>query len=217
MVGSGRSHAVDRVEASAWPMAGWWGTRIAGASRADNFPWLTATSRYNRQPTRAPSTPTSISAGQALKSAADTVSIRASLFVEKVEVATGRHPGKGGDMTEYLIAFNDEWVPDHTVEELREKSKATRALIAEMKAAGVFIFTGGLDVAAPVFSVDASSGTPVFTDGPFTETKEHLGGFAVVDVADEEEARLWAGKIAVACGWPQEVRPFMVPMQPPGA
>jgi len=120
-------------------------------------------------------------------------------------------------MTEYLIAFNNEWVPDHTVEELREKSKATRALIAEMKDAGVFIFTGGLDEAAPVFSVDASSGTPVFTDGPFTETKEHLGGFAVVDVADEEEARLWAGKVAVACGWPQEVRPFMVPMQPPGA
>ena len=38
-------------------------------------------------------------------------------------------------MTEYLIAFNDEWVPDHTVEELREKSKATRALVAEMGAA----------------------------------------------------------------------------------
>src|ERR1035438_7749487 len=51
-------------------------------------------------------------------------------------------------MTEYLIAFNDEWVPDLTVEDLREKSKAARALVAEMKAAGVFIFTGGLDDAA---------------------------------------------------------------------
>jgi hypothetical protein len=118
-------------------------------------------------------------------------------------------------MTEYLIAFNDEWVPDHTVEELREKSKALKPLEAEMKAAGVLIFTGGLDDAAPVFSVDASNGTPLFTDGPFIETKEHLGGFAVVDVADEEAARLWAGKIAVACGWPQEVRRFRVPMQPP--
>jgi len=115
-------------------------------------------------------------------------------------------------MTEYLIAFNDEWVPDHTVEELREKSRAVRALVAEMKDAGVFVFTGGLDDAAPVFSVDASSGTPLFTDGPFIESKEHLGGFAVVDVADEEEARLWAGKIAVACRWPQEVRRFQVPM-----
>jgi hypothetical protein len=118
-------------------------------------------------------------------------------------------------MTEYLIAFNDEWVPDHTVEELREKSKILKPLVAEMKAAGVLIFTGGLDDAAPVFSVDASSGTPLFTDGPFVESKEHLGGFAVVDVADEEAARRWAGKIAVACGWPQEVRRFQVRMQLP--
>ena len=39
-------------------------------------------------------------------------------------------------MPEYLIAFNDEWVPDHAVDELRDKSKAVRALVAEMKAAG---------------------------------------------------------------------------------
>jgi hypothetical protein len=103
----------------------------------------------------------------------------------------------------------------HTAEELQGKSRAVRALIAEMKAAGVFIFTGGLDPDAPVFSVDASSGTPLFTDGPFIESKEHLGGFAVVDVADEEAARLWAGKVAVACGWPQEVRRFQVPLQLP--
>ena len=111
-------------------------------------------------------------------------------------------------MTEYLIAFNNEWVPDLTDEELREASKAVNALRTEMKSAGVLIFTGGLDDAAPVFSADASSGTPLFTDGPFAETKEQLGGLAVVDVADEEAARLWAGKIAVACGWPQEVRRF---------
>jgi hypothetical protein len=129
-------------------------------------------------------------------------------------VRTGS-PSNGGDMTEYLIAFNDEWVPDHTVEQLREKSRALRALVAEMKAAGSFVFVGGLDDAAPVFTVDASSGTPLFTDGPFIESKEHLGGFAVVNVADDEAARMWAGKIAVACGWPQEVRRFQVPMRLP--
>ena len=115
-------------------------------------------------------------------------------------------------MTEYLIAFNDQWVPDHTIEELQEKARALRPLLAEMRAAGVLIFTGGLDDSAPVFSVDASSGTPLFTDGPYAESKEYLGGFAVVDVPDEQAARLWAGKIAVACGWPQEVRRFQVPM-----
>ena len=115
-------------------------------------------------------------------------------------------------MTEYLILFNDEWVPDHTDEELRKKAQTVRTLVDEMKAAGVLLFTGGLDNEAPVFSVDASSGAPIITDGPFTETKEVLGGFAVVDVADEEAARLWAGKIAVACGWPQEVRRFRAPI-----
>lgn len=118
-------------------------------------------------------------------------------------------------MTEYLIAFNDEWVPDFTVEELQGKSRALRPLLAEMRAAGVLVFTGGLDSSAPVFSVDPSSGTALITDGPFIETKEHIGGFAVVDVADEAAARLWAGKIALACGWPQEVRRFQVPMRLP--
>lgn len=56
---------------------------------------------------------------------------------------------------------------------------------------------------------DGAGGFTV-TDGPFVETKEHIGGFAVVDVPDEEAARLWAGKIAVACGWPQEVHRFQV-------
>jgi hypothetical protein len=117
-------------------------------------------------------------------------------------------------VTEFLIAFNDQWVPDFTEEEMAERSQAVKALRSEMKDAGVLIFTGGLDDSPP-FSVDASSGTPMFTDGPFVETKEHLGGLAIVDVADEEEARLWAGKVAVACGWPQEVRRFGVAPQHP--
>ena len=54
---------------------------------------------------------------------------------------------------------------------------------------------------------------PLFTDGPFAETKEHLGGFAIVDVADEQAAKSWAGKIPVACGWPHEVRRFQIPMR----
>lgn len=111
-------------------------------------------------------------------------------------------------MAEYLIAFNGEWLSEYTDAEMREKSAAVQALVAEMQAAGVFVFLGGVDEAAPVFSVDASSGTPLFTDGPFAESKEHLGGFTVVDVADEAAARLWAGKVAVACGWPQEVLRF---------
>jgi hypothetical protein len=128
-------------------------------------------------------------------------------------VAEGSTSKEGVDVTEFLIAFNDEWVPDYDEEEMAERGRAVKTLRSEMKDAGVLIFTGGLDD-SPAFSVDASSGTPMFTDGPFVETKEHLGGFAVVDVADEEDARLWAGKIAVACGWPQEVRRFGVAAHP---
>jgi hypothetical protein len=73
----------------------------------------------------------------------------------------------------------------------------------------VLIFTGGLDLNAPAYSVDTSTGAPIFTDGPYVESKEHLGGIAVIDVDTDEEARMWAAKIAEGCGWPQEVRPFM--------
>jgi hypothetical protein len=112
-------------------------------------------------------------------------------------------------MALYLIAFNDEWVPDHTLEELREKATSGMALIEEMKDAGVFVFgDGGLDASTVVCSVDPGSGSPVFTDGPFVETKEHLGGFTVVDVPDDAQARYWAGRVAVAVGWPQEVHRF---------
>ena len=118
-------------------------------------------------------------------------------------------------MAEYLIAFNDDWVPEHTTEELDEKSRALRPLVAEMRDAGVLLYTGGVDTGFPVFSVEPNGGAPLFTDGPFVETKEHIGGFAVVDVADEAAARHWAGKIAVACGWPQEVRRIQSPRRLP--
>jgi hypothetical protein len=132
--------------------------------------------------------------------------IGAPLFVVVVSGQTSRV--EGADMAEYLIAFNGEWVPELSANELRRASAAVRALRAEMKAAGVFVFLGGLDDEAPVASVGLAEGRPIVTDGPFVETKEHLGGFTIVDVADDEAARMWAAKVAVACGWPQEVRRF---------
>src|SRR5262245_21483082 len=112
-------------------------------------------------------------------------------------------------MALYLIAFNDEWVPELTLEELRERGTSGRAVIEDMRDAGVFVFSdGGLDASTALCSVDPSGGAPVFTDGPYVETKEHLGGFAVVDVLDDAQARHWAGRIALAVGWPQEVHRF---------
>src|SRR5919198_5861439 len=117
-------------------------------------------------------------------------------------------------MALYLIAFNDEWVLDLTTEEVRERATSARAVIEEMTVAGVFVFSdGGLDASTVVCSVDPSSGSPVFTDGPYVETKEHLGGFAVVDVPDDAAARYWAGRLATVLDWPQEVHRFRGPGQ----
>jgi hypothetical protein len=112
-------------------------------------------------------------------------------------------------MATYLIAFNDEWTPILTMDELRERGRRARAVIDEMTAKGIFVFSdGGLDASTAICSVVPEGEEPVFSDGPFVETKEHLGGFAVVDVEDDEAARYWAGRIAVAVGWPQEVHRF---------
>ncbi|MER7442149.1 YciI family protein [Micromonospora avicenniae] len=111
-------------------------------------------------------------------------------------------------MAEYLIYFNQQWVGDHSAEWFRGRGPLAAAVVDEIKAAGAYVFAGGLEEDGPVFSADATSGTLTFTDGPYAETKEWLGGLTVVDVADEETARMWAGKIAEACGWPQEVRRF---------
>lgn len=112
-------------------------------------------------------------------------------------------------MPEYLIMFNDEWVPDQSPDDLRSKSATSHALLDQMKAAGVFVYAeGGIDASTALFSVETKGGQAVFTDGPFVETKEHLGGFTVIDVPDDETAREWAGRMALTLDWPQEVHRF---------
>ena len=106
-------------------------------------------------------------------------------------------------MTQYLISFDDGAMtfPD---EDLPDVAKAAREVALEARDAGVWVFSAGLE--SQRASVVATDGT--VTDGPYPESKEHLGGFAVVDVADDAAARYWAGRIAMAVGWPQEVHRF---------
>jgi hypothetical protein len=112
-------------------------------------------------------------------------------------------------MADYLIYFNQQWVGDHTDEWFNSRGPLAMEVIHDMEKAGVLVYGGGLEEEVEdAFSADDTSGTLTFTDGPFAETKEYLGGLTIVDVADEEAARMWAGRIAVACGWPQEVRRF---------
>ena len=111
-------------------------------------------------------------------------------------------------MPEYLIYFNQQWVCDHSEEWFRSRGPLAMAVVNEMKEAGVHVFAGGLEEDGPIYSADATSGTLRIADGPFVETTEFLGGLTVVDVPDDETALMWAGKVAEACGWPQEVRRF---------
>ena len=112
-------------------------------------------------------------------------------------------------MPHYLIYFNQQWVGDHDEEWFLGRVEPSMAVVREMEEAGVLVYAGGLEEDLGLaFSADATSGEVIVTDGPFAETKEWLGGLTIVDVADAAEARHWAGKVAVGCGWPQEVRPF---------
>jgi hypothetical protein len=114
-------------------------------------------------------------------------------------------------MPQYAIYFNQQWVGDHTEEWFQSRGPLAKAVVEEIKAAGQYVFAGGLveEIEEDAFSADATSGELLFTDGPYAETKEYLGGLTIVDVPDQEAAKVWAGKIAQACGWPQEVRTIM--------
>ena len=111
-------------------------------------------------------------------------------------------------MKQYLVAIHhpDDYDPS-TEDEVM--SRDIDALNDEMKAAGVRVFVGGLRPASSAKSVRVQTGGKVLvTDGPYIETKEHIGGFWVLEGANMDEALEWGRKAAVACRAPVEVRPF---------
>ncbi|MCY4727026.1 YciI family protein [Nocardioides sp. STR2] len=110
-------------------------------------------------------------------------------------------------MTKYAIYFHQQWVGDHPEEWYRTRVEPSTAVVRDMEAAGVLVFAGGLvEDMSLAFSADATSGAVVVTDGPYTETTEYLGGITIIDVPDIETAKMWAGRVAEGCGWPQELR-----------
>ncbi len=112
-------------------------------------------------------------------------------------------------MPQYLIYFNQQWVGDHDDEWFRGRVAPSTAVVRDMQEQGVLVYAGGLvEELEEAASADATSGKVVVTDGPFVETKEWLGGLTIVDVPDDESARMWAGRVAQGCGWSQEVRRF---------
>ena len=93
-------------------------------------------------------------------------------------------------------------------ERMRELMQRIGELEQEMNAANALVHSGRLADAGTAKVVRAEAGDVFTTDGPFAETKEHLGGFYIVAAADMDEALSWAAKASACIGRPIEVRPF---------
>jgi len=77
-----------------------------------------------------------------------------------------------------------------------------------LQAEGAWVFAGGLHPADVATVVRTEGGEVVTTDGPFAESKEHIGGFWVITAADLDAALALAADASKACQGPVEVRPF---------
>lgn len=93
-------------------------------------------------------------------------------------------------------------------EAMLESFADTGAFNEKLEREGHFVFADGLESATTATVVDGQGEQPVFTDGPYLETKEHLGGFWVIEAADLDEALALAAEGSRACRGRVEVRPF---------
>lgn len=108
-------------------------------------------------------------------------------------------------MPRYLISFDDGSMDHIPEQDWPAVGESAHVVVREAKAAGVWIFGGG--VHRQRSSIVAIDGT--ITDGPVPETKAVVGGFSIIEVRSREEALVWAARIARACRCAQEVREIM--------
>jgi hypothetical protein len=112
-------------------------------------------------------------------------------------------------MTLYLMSVHGTQVdPAPSPEEMQQMFADVDVFNQELKAKGHWVFAAGLYPPETATVVSVKDGQTVTTDGPYAETKEHLGGFWVVTAADLDEALDLAAQGSVACRWPVEVRPI---------
>jgi hypothetical protein len=118
---------------------------------------------------------------------------------------------------QYLLSIYQPDGPPPPPEILGPVMQRMGALNQEMKAAGAWVFTGGLHPPGTATVVRVRGGDLLTTDGPFIEGKEHIGGLFVIEAPDLDAALAWARKLTEALaieidgtrvGLPIEVRPF---------
>ncbi|HKE78768.1 MAG TPA: YciI family protein [Solirubrobacteraceae bacterium] len=111
-------------------------------------------------------------------------------------------------MKQYLLSVYQPDGPTPPPEVLDEIMRELNALNDELKAAGAWVFAGGLHAPSTATVLRAKGDEVVMTDGPFTEGKEHLGGFTIVRAPDLDAALRWGRRMAEITTLPVEVRPF---------
>ena len=111
-------------------------------------------------------------------------------------------------MSQYLLSIYQPDGPVPEPEVLEPIMRDLAALNREMQAAGAWVFAAGLHPAESATVLRPHDGEILITDGPFTEGKEHLGGFTVIEAEDLDAALGWARKLAGVTTLPVEVRPF---------
>ncbi len=112
-------------------------------------------------------------------------------------------------MSQYLLSVhNVEGEPMPAPEVIQQMFADVEAFNEELRQTGAWVFACGLHPADTATVVLAKDDEVLITDGPFAETKEHLGGFWIVDVADLDAALALAARGSAACRGAVEVRPL---------
>jgi hypothetical protein len=113
-------------------------------------------------------------------------------------------------MPQYLLSAHTHGEPREPMpeERMREVLAAVHRLEDEMRSTGTWVFGGRLHDPDTATVVQATEGSAIITDGPFVESKEHLGGFYIIAAEDLDEALTWAEKVSACVHTPIEVRPF---------
>jgi hypothetical protein len=110
-------------------------------------------------------------------------------------------------MSQYLLSIYQPDGPAPDAEFLEPIMRDLERLNHEMKAAGAWVFAAGLHPADTATVLRKKGDDVLITDGPFTEGKEHLGGFTIIDVDDLDAALDWGRRLAKIVTLPVEVRP----------
>ncbi len=135
--------------------------------------------------------------------------MRRTLSIRPVSVRISGEGTEEDDVKQYLLSIYQPDGPTPPADVLDGIVKELDALNADLKAAGAWVFAGGLHPPSTATVLRARDGDTLVTDGPYAEGKEHLGGFTIITAPDLDAALVWGGRLADAVApLPVEVRPF---------